>query len=43
MSEMKTQAEHLAGIAESDGTAAQELLARWESETKSALRIDDVP
>lgn len=43
MIEMRKRAEHLAGLAETNPTAAHELLAMWESETISALRIQDVP
>jgi hypothetical protein len=41
--EVRKQAEHLADLAETNPTAAHELLAKWESETVSALRIQDVP
>jgi hypothetical protein len=43
MSEVRSRAERLADMAETDREAAHDLLARWESETKSGLRIKDVP
>jgi hypothetical protein len=42
MIEMQKRAEHLASLAETDTTAAHELLATWESETVSALRVQDL-
>ncbi|WP_428267756.1 hypothetical protein [Haliangium sp.] len=41
--EMKERAEQLAALAESNPPAAHELLAQWEAETVSELRIQDVP
>lgn len=41
--EVRKQAEHLADLAETNPTAAHELLAKWESETIAALRVQDVP
>jgi len=43
MIEMRKRAEQLATLAETNPTAADALLATWESETVSALRIEDVP
>jgi hypothetical protein len=43
MIEMQKRAERLAGLAETNPTAAHELLATWESGTASALRVQDVP
>jgi len=40
--EMQKRAQHLADIAESNPIAACRLLADWELETASALRIQDV-
>ncbi|WP_428269825.1 hypothetical protein [Haliangium sp.] len=41
--EMKERAEQLAALAESNPPAAHELLAHWEAETVSALRLQAVP
>ncbi|WP_428264145.1 hypothetical protein [Haliangium sp.] len=41
--EMKERAERLAALAESTPPAAHELLAQWEAETVTALRLQDVP
>ncbi|WP_428263332.1 hypothetical protein [Haliangium sp.] len=41
--EKRQRAERLAALAESNPPAAHELLAQWEAETVSALRIQDVP
>jgi len=41
--EMRERAERLADLAETNPNAAQELLAEWESEMVSALRLEDVP
>jgi hypothetical protein len=43
MNRMKKRAERLASLAETNPTAAHELLAMWESETVSALRVQDLP
>ena len=43
MSEMKRRAEELARDAETDCEAAQQRLREWESETRSALRLSEVP
>jgi hypothetical protein len=42
MVEMKDRAEQLAGFVETNPRAALELLATWESETVSGLRIQDL-
>ncbi len=41
--ETRERAEQLAALAESNPPAAQQLLAQWEAETVSALRLQDVP
>ncbi|WP_428262363.1 hypothetical protein [Haliangium sp.] len=41
--EMRERAERLAALAETNPPAAHELLAEWEAETVSALRLQDVP
>ncbi|WP_428263656.1 hypothetical protein [Haliangium sp.] len=41
--EMKERAERLAALAESNPPAAHQLLAQWEAETVTALRLQDVP
>jgi hypothetical protein len=43
MREMKERDEGLATLAESDPKAAAELVAKWETETVSALRVGDLP
>lgn len=39
----RERAERLAALAESNPAAARELLAEWEAQTVSELRIEDVP